>query len=358
MLNSGLSPAFAQNNVPVALAVSNMFAPYAGVFIQSLLDHADEGNYYDIIILEREISEENKRLLKSLAAGHTNVSIRFYNPSPLFASFHYTNEKHHAPLEVWYKILAPHILGYPGRIITVDVDTLLKTDIARLMDEDLEGRCVGAVSSAPRIYADFLQDCTFFSQTEYAARARDYYPNVLGIEDGSDMESYKNYVNTGLVLYDSDKYVQELDAETILNTGQQRRYFWSDQDVLYLLMKAKIKILDLAWNVVIPLNSREAKKVPAVSEKYNELYNDGEAYQRAYEHPYLLHWAGNPKPWVCPDVTYGSEWWQTALRTPFVGHILARMLDAQETRRAYYRKRYGKEDVDVWDPSPKGIDRT
>lgn len=75
------------------------------------------------------------------------------------------------------------------------------------------------------------------------------------------------------------------------------------------------------------------------------------------EHPYMLHWACKPKPWVCPDVPYGNEWWQTALRTPFIGHIIARMSDQQAKRRAYYKKRYGKEDVDIWDPSPKGIDR-
>lgn len=39
-----------------------------------------------------------------------------------------------------------------------------------------------------------------------------------------------------------------------------------------------------------------------------------------------------------------------------MGHIIARLSDLQEKRRAYYRERYGK-GVDVWDPAPKGINR-
>lgn len=50
---------------------------FRSVFIQSLLDHASEENNYDVVIFQRDISEENKRPLKSLAAGHTNVSVHF-----------------------------------------------------------------------------------------------------------------------------------------------------------------------------------------------------------------------------------------------------------------------------------------
>ena len=345
MYSSSFSPAFKQNNVPVVVAANNLYAPYTGVFIQSLLDHASEGNNYDIIILNRDISEENKRLLESIGAEHANISVRFYDPNPLFASFDfsYDDETRPFPIEVLYRIIAPHILNYPGRIITVDVDTLLQTDIARLMDADLEGCCVGGVGD---VIANgmYLYDHVSFSLN---MEARDYFQNVCGF----GLDDLKNYVSAGLLLFDRDKYIRELDMETIINTARQSKYVLPEQDILNILMKDKIKRLDFAWNVPLPLNQRLAKLIEAGSKSY-----DG-AYKQAYEHPYLLHWAGKPKPWVCPDVPYGNEWWQTALKTPFVGHIIARMLDAQEKRRAYYRERYGKE-VDVWELSPKGIDRT
>ena len=347
-------PAFERNNVPVVLAANNLYAPYAGVFIQSLLDHAGEGNNYDIIILNRDISEENKRLLKSMAAGHINISIRFYDPSPLFTSFHYVDEEHNWPLEIFYKIAAPHFLNYSDRMIVSDVDTLLKTDIARLMDEDLEGCCVGGVTIAGAIYASCSLNRTLWS-TNRGVKARDYW-REYGFEDWENWESYKKHIVGSLLVYDCDKYVRDVDVETLLNTVQQDNGFWTEERVLYVLMKEKIKLLDPAWNVVPPANEKVAERQKIAMEIYGKIYNDPEVFKRAYENPFLLHWANRPKPWVCPDVPYGSEWWQTALRTPFVGHIIARMLDEQEKRRAYYRERYGKE-VDIWEPSPKGIDR-
>ena len=344
MLSGKLSPAFERNNVPVVIAATNLYAPYAGVFIRSLLDHASAENNYDIIVFEREISKENKRLLKGLAAGHTNVSIRFYDPSPFFASrnFIYDDDKRY-PIEVYYKIAAPHILNYPGRIITVDADTLLLTDIARLMDEDLEGCSVGAVVDLA-MYGMYLCDHTWFSEN---MKARDYVKNVLGWKE----DDLKGYVNTGLLTFDCGKYVRELNIEAMINTARQGRYAFPDQDTLNVLMKGKIRLLDFAWNIYVQSNPRVMKCLDAASKKF------GGDYERAYEAPHLLHLAAPPKPWVCPDVPYGGEWWQTALRTPFVGHIIARMMDEQEKRRAYYRERYGKENVDIWDPSPKGIDR-
>ena len=71
-----LRPAFERNNVPVVLAFNNLYAPYGGVTIQSILDYASEENNYDIIIFESDVSEENKRLLKGLSTGHVNVSPR------------------------------------------------------------------------------------------------------------------------------------------------------------------------------------------------------------------------------------------------------------------------------------------
>ena len=342
--NISLSPAFERNNVPVVMASSNQYAPYAGVLIQSILDHAGEENNYDIIIMEREISQENKRLLTSLAAGRPNVSIRYCDPSPLFVSFHYVDEEHPWPLETYFRIVAPYVLSYPGRIITVGVDTLLRTDIARLMDEDLEGRSVGGVCDVIGIGMYLCNRLSFTLNINL----RDYFSNVCGF----GLDDIKNSVNADLLLIDCDQYVQELELNAILSAARQGKYVVADQDILNVLMKGKIKLLDLSWNVAVRATPRSAKLIDAVSKLY------GGAYELAYENPCLLHWVGKPKPWVCPDVPWGSEWWQTALRTPFVGHIIARMTDEQEKRRAYYRKRYGKENVDVWDPAPKGIDRT
>jgi len=338
MTNHDLKPAFSRDNVPVVIASSNTYAPYAGVFIRSLLDHASAENNYDIIVFEREISDENKRLLKSFETA--NLSIRFYKPSLLFQEYT-IKENQSYPLEPYYKIIAPHVMGNFGRIIVVDIDTLLMADIAGLMEVNLDGRSVGGVWDIPA-YGYRVKNHWFSTE---GVSAEDVFQKVCSLED------MLYYINTGLLVFDCEKYVQELSVKTILTTAQQKQFSTADQDTLNYLMLKKIKPMDCAWNVLLPVSQHMKEGLELGDKAF------GGAWTRSMEHPYMLHWANRPKPWVCPDVPYGSEWWQTALRTPFIGHIIVRMLDEQAKRRAYYKKRYGKEDVDVWDPTPKGIDR-
>lgn len=87
-----------------------------------------------------------------------------------------------------------------------------------------------------------------------------------------------------------------------------------------------------------------------VSEEHRNVY------EQTLRNPYVLHWLNKPKPWVCPDIPYANEWWEVASRTPFMGHILARMFDALQTRKEYYKNKYGQ-DVAVWNPIPD-VDRS
>lgn len=333
-----LMPAFADHNIPVILSINNLFVPYAGVFIQSLLDHASAKKNYDVIILERDISTPNKQLLKQFDQGHTNLSIRFYDPSHILESVDIsTMETQHYPVEVYYKILAPYIFRNYPRLIVTDVDALLKRDIAELYEADLGDHCLGAVLDVTR-EGNYQRNYTMLNKVAL----RDYYRDTLIMKEPC------RYVNSGVLVFDVEKYCGYLDIQTIFDTASSKDFLLPDQDALNLLFEGQIEFIDMAWNVQVTTNKRTECAIELASEATREVY------QRARASPALLHWNGKPKPWVCPDVLLGYEWWSVAVRTPFLGHITVRMLDALETRRQYYMERYGAA-VNVWDPEPEGV---
>jgi len=339
--NHELSPAFEENNVPVVVSANNLYVPYAGVFIQSLIDHSNADRNYDVIILGRDISEPNKRLLQSLTQGAKNISIRFSDPSGLFEEIDPAAvETKQYPVEVYYKILAPFMLRHYLRIVVVDLDTFLKRDIAELFDADVEGFCLGAVRDA--VWHGYYMSNYAFTSQKVPTQA--YCADVL------PMENPLNYVNSGVLVFDCEKYRSSLNVQTILQTAQRALYQCPDQDVLNLLMEGQIKFLDPAWNAFVPVNPHVAHGLSHAPDETKQ------AWEQAYEAPFLLHWAAKPKPWVCPDVEYGHEWWAAALKTPFVGEIIARMIDELHSRREYYRNKYGKT-VAAWEPIPRNIVR-
>ena len=336
----GLLPAFEYNNIPVVLSVNNLFVPYAGVFIQSVLDHASAEKNYDIIILERDISVPNKQLLKQFEQGCANISIRFYDPSHILENIDISRmETEHYPVEVYYKILAPYMFRNYPKLVVTDVDTLLKRDIAELYEIDLAGYCLGAILDVTR-EGQYRQNYTLLNKVAL----QDYYKDTLTMKEPC------RYINSGVLVIDVNKYCDYLDVQTIFDTAASKDFLLPDQDVLNLLFEGQIKFLDIAWNLQLVMNERTKIAIDLGSQEMQD------AYRRACDFPALLHWNGKPKPWVCPDVLLGHEWWSVAVRTPFLGHITVRMMDALETRRQYYKERYGAA-VNVWDPEPKGVAR-
>lgn len=336
-------PAFEHDNIPIVLPVSNYYAPYAGVFIQSMIDHSSENYHYDIIIMEHDISAENKRLLKGMVSGQRNFSLRFFNSTRILDEWNMVSayDMRWIP-EILIRLFLPHLLKRCDRIITMGVDMLLKRDIAELFELDLNGMCIGAVRD-------------IMWQGHYAANAPfKCYENKMPVGDYWEKELRTrepfDYVNTDLVLYDCKKYREKLSIESIFSVATSKKFMQNDQDITNVIMMDSIYFIDHTWNYMLSLNIHSERIIAAIPKDIRS------AYQQAGQSPALLHWAGKPKPWVCPDVPYGNEWWETAMRTPFMGHILARMFDELQARREYYRERYHQE-VQAWNPIPN-VDRS
>lgn len=332
-------PAFQENNVPVVLSVSNLYVPYAGVYIQSLINCADIGKNYDIIIFEYNISEENKRILRKVAGMHSNISIRFFDTSCWSERVESSKLEKYFTAETYCKILAPFALVNYPTIIVSDVDMLLKRDIAEVLTVKLDGNCLAAVKSI------------FW---EGACRRKHVFKEIAPMDTYSytrdilKMRDPYNCINGGLLVIDVEQYCSAVSVDEIIQLISNQKLIVADQDVLNCLMKGKIQFLDTSWNIEVSVNHHSERIVNSAS---SETLH---AYHCALENPALLHWASRPKPWVCPDVPYGSEWWEVATQTPFIGHIIARMVDALEERRSHYMRKYGT-DAAAWNPVPDNV---
>ncbi len=334
----GLLPAYSENNIPVIISCSNYYAPYAGVFIQSLADHATPEHNYDIIIMEREISRENKRLLSSLTKDQ-HLSIRFFNPGSYLPELEGDTRY---PSEILWRLYAPYLFESYSKIITIGIDIILTRDIAELFAIDLKGACVGAVRDigAQGMYAENSN----FRPSVSTIRTREYFEQILKLREPLD------YVNSDVVLYNAQRIREKYNFSGIASCIRQNEFLAVDQDALNILQEGDILFISPEWNFMIPLNYRQNRIFPLASEELRA------AYRRASDYPAVLHWADRPKPWVCPDVPYGNVWWEVAQRTPFMPHIVVRMIDELQKRKEYYKGKYGQ-DVAAWDPVPK-VDRS
>ena len=61
--NCDIKPAFETNNIAIACSSSNEYVPYLSVWLKSLEEHTCTQYNYDVIVFERSITDENKRIL-------------------------------------------------------------------------------------------------------------------------------------------------------------------------------------------------------------------------------------------------------------------------------------------------------
>ena len=301
-----LYPAFPQNNVTVVMSSSDFFAPYLAVCIKSIILTSSNQNNYDIIIIEREISELNKARILSMTEKHENISIRFCNVSHKVKDIKFYINGQRLSQETYYGLLMPWLLPNHSKAIIMDCDMIIKRDIADLYHEDISGKLAGAVNDA--VLQGLLNDT--------ATDAYDYYVKKLKIRN-----PYKCF-NGGLLLLDLQQFKEAYSWAQVCDIITHYKLRIVDQDIFNILLQNKVKLLDVRWNHMICIKGWVADNLsyaPAAAQN---------CYFEARKNPYIIHYANVVKPWDDPNVEFGDDFWQVARQTPFYEGMLARRMDS------------------------------
>lgn len=303
-VNQGLMPAFETNNIPIVLMCSNYYVPYLSVFLQSMAQQISPDYNYDIVVLEKEISTEHKCRLRAQVEGYSNISLRFYNPQQELGNVELYIASEVYAEEAYYRLLTPWILTAYDKAIVMDCDIIVRVDLAMLYRHPTGDSLVLGVRDI--IYQGFLNGAV--------PDAYEYAVQELGMHDPY------SYINTGVLLMNLKKWRDEYTKEKILQAATAKHYRIQEQDVLNVLFDGKAGFLKVNWNFYVPANPQlicALDMAPDGSQK---------EYEIAKKDPYLVHYAGVPKPWNDPEVPYADMWWDAARATTFYETLLKRMI--------------------------------
>lgn len=295
------------NEIPIVVTSSDFYVPYVGVFIQSIAETCNPAKYYDVIVLNKSITPQNKEFLLRGCRRFKNIAVQFYNPTnDLNGMKFYTAN---AVEESNYRLLAPWILTNHQKAIIMDVDIILKEDISHLYDE------------------------TIFAEDELIAAAKDMvYQGMLNgvVEDAMEyatktmkMRQPYDYVNTGVMVFDLQKIRNQVEMSNLLDFANTHHFRIQEQDLINVYYEGKIKFLDVRWNFYTETNSWITHCINCAPLK------DGQAYFNAAKAPALIHYANVPKAWDDPTSLLADEFWMVARRTIFYEVILSRLINVQ-----------------------------
>lgn len=292
----------ADKAIPIALAANQKYVPILYTCVRSMIKNAAAGQRYEIYIFHTDISRESREVFHDRLQT-TDVHVTFVNISKRVAGCR-LQAKEHITTETFYRFLILDILKDYPKVIYLDCDMIICRDIAKLYDTDL-GDCLAAAALDP----DFAGQCNM-AGSDMAG----YCKKTLGLEDPFQ------YFQAGVLVLNVAKLRGTVTVQQLFRMADTGIYRFSDQDILNIVCKGRVKYLDMSWNMMTDCGHFRWKKV--IRHAPAQIR---EAYQEAREHPYIIHYAGYLKPWMKPDEDFGYVFWEMARATPYYEMLLQEM---------------------------------
>lgn len=318
-----LSPAFNGTAVPVVFAANDGFVPIFAACLQSLLDHAGENTNYDVILIQTDVTQENKSVLSAMAAPYHNISLRFFNAAPLIRDYD-LKANAHISVETYFRFLIQKILPDYDKVLYLDCDLIVNADVAELYETDVTG-CLLAAARDPE----------FLGHVNGADKRIQRY-----IFEELNMKDPRNYFQAGVLLFNEMEMRKAYTLEQWL-TFASTPYRYNDQDVLNLYCEGRVKYLDMSWNLITDCDhTRVCNTIVHAPEEIQT------AYHTAHAAPKIIHYAGHRKPWQKPTEDYAREFWLCARKTPYYEQTLSIMtrftaqecIEENRRNRSFYWK--------------------
>ena len=297
-------PAFAKNNVAIALSANDYYAPYVSALLHSMKEQFTPQHNYDLLVMHRDIRPQTQRRLRAVFAGCENVSLRFFDVSRFGKQFEHLFLRAHFALETYFRLLMPELLPDYDKVLYLDCDVIVKADPALLYDTDVEGCLLAACHDAD----------TAGLYNGYEEHKKVYMDQELKIE-----KPYE-YFQAGVILFNLAEFRKQYTSAGMLEFAASNKWELLDQDVLNYLAQGRYKAVDMAWNVMTDWRYIRISDIVSRAPKYLR-----DEYLAAHAAPKIIHYAGPDKPWQQPDSDYAEEFWHYARQSDYYEELMQRL---------------------------------
>ena len=298
-----LLPFSSKKNIPIVTICNDFYVPYFSALLASLLVHCNANNHYDFVVIEKDISDNNKKLLLKMIAKVKNISLRFYNPLYELNETKFYMNSNTVTENTYYRLLTPWILSNYKKAIVIDSDLVFNEDPAKLFETDIAGYYIAAAKDA--VFDSWVNGMN----PEIKKYAYDYM----------NLKNPYNYVNTGVMVMNVERIRQSFSLKEFINLNTTKPYKVREQDSMNVIFENNVKFIPIKWNFYIEVNDFIKK---CIINSPTDVY---EEYKKAEANPYILHWASYPKPWVNPYINYSEIWWKYSKMTPFYEICILRL---------------------------------
>ncbi|MEI0581570.1 DUF4422 domain-containing protein [Brachyspira pilosicoli] len=255
--------------INIVYSSDNNYAQHCCCSIASILLNSDENSHFNFIILDGGISKKNKNRILALK-NIKNCDISFYDMKSINFSDDFKLNREHISISTYYRLIMFNILDKSmEKVIYIDCDTIVETNIKKLWDIDIENYSALVVDD----------ECGMTQCKRMGLPFKNRYFNAGVIVFNVAKLREKNIYNRSIKIYKENFDIM----------------YFQDQDILNFLLNGDCKYISLNWNTNTRIylgNNLKGFNVP-YSEK---LYSEDDEENAKYN-PYIIHYTDSIKPW-------------------------------------------------------------
>lgn len=291
-------PVFADSDAVVCVfEVSEQYVPVFDVFLKSFLQQIAPDHSYDLIVFSSDISPQSEELILDQVKHTENLRIRCFDPTTILRE-HIESNKHKYLTLNYYRLALPWILEKYERVLNLGVDMIILRDLYPLYHTPL----------SEDMYIAGVRDLDYVGRLKIDIPAAE-----LGLAVP------ENYVNADVLLYNLKQIRAHYQMNDLLSVWDHYLLRLAEQDVINICFENHILFLDGRWNV-FPKGMISDERIKKAEQHFQDQWDSN------LKEPYIVHFAGTPKPWENPGVGFGANWWKYAMESCFYPTLLHRMV--------------------------------
>lgn len=225
-------------SITIVVASDNHYAILLGALLKSLEVNHRSGEKIDFHIIDDGISSTNRKRIQSLS-DQSITKIHWHRGKNIIpAHIKIPVDKSSFPITAYLRLFAPYIIPTTAkRFIFLDVDMIVRKDIATLWHLDLEGATLGAVRDLSKVVSK-----------PYAGIAN---YEALGLDPES------GYFNSGMLVVDPVKWRENDISNKVIQCIHDNiaHVSFADQYGLNVVFNNQWLELDPRWNCVSELDT-------------------------------------------------------------------------------------------------------
>ena len=215
-----------KNIMNIAFTVTDSYIDYMGTTILSLVKTQHIDTQLNIFVLSSDISSYSERKLKILENRYSNLKINVIKVNSADFEGLPLNREHINRLEVYFRMAFATLLPQNiDKVLYLDSDVLVKNDLLKLWNEEINDYYMAGVSEPPS-------------------------EGAFNYRRGIGMNNPEYYFNSGVLLMNLKKIREDNIQEKLFICGEKikDKILLQDQDIINVALEGKIKPVDVIYN--------------------------------------------------------------------------------------------------------------